>query len=304
MLLIADRLRRAGAQRRPHAARRTGPRGALDRRARHRGGGPAGRRRRLARAGRHRWPAHRPVRHRREPARSVHDESGIWCWHRLSRATSCADRAEELLATGFRLALVAAHDDGDAVAGRVPVPGRAGPTAGSSSNASCPQTIRRCRRWPTCPSRRAGSNGRWRDLYGIRPDRPSPAAPPGPARALARRLASDARRRRARTGLRRRPAASRSSPSKGTGVYEIPVGPVHAGLIEPGHFRFSVVGETILRLKARLWFVHRGLEKLFHGRDRHGRRRARRTGQRRHLRRPCARPQPGRRGRARHRVAR
>jgi Ni,Fe-hydrogenase III large subunit len=52
----------------------------------------------------------------------------------------------------------------------------------------------------------------------------------------------------------------------GTGVYEIPVGPVHAGLIEPGHFRFSVVGETILRLKARLWFLHRGLEKLFHGR--------------------------------------
>jgi Ni,Fe-hydrogenase III large subunit len=49
-------------------------------------------------------------------------------------------------------------------------------------------------------------------------------------------------------------------------VYEIPVGPVHAGLIEPGHFRFSVVGETVLRLKARLWFVHRGLEKLFEGR--------------------------------------
>ena len=49
-------------------------------------------------------------------------------------------------------------------------------------------------------------------------------------------------------------------------MYEIPVGPVHAGLIEPGHFRFSVVGETVLRLKARLWFVHRGLEKLFDGR--------------------------------------
>ena len=49
-------------------------------------------------------------------------------------------------------------------------------------------------------------------------------------------------------------------------MYEIPVGPVHAGLIEPGHFRFSVVGETILKLKARLWFVHRGVEKLFEGR--------------------------------------
>ena len=52
----------------------------------------------------------------------------------------------------------------------------------------------------------------------------------------------------------------------GDGVYEIPVGPVHAGMIGPGHFRFSVVGETILKLKARLWFVHRGVERLFEGR--------------------------------------
>ncbi len=54
---------------------------------------------------------------------------------------------------------------------------------------------------------------------------------------------------------------------EGPGVYEIPVGPVHAGLIEPGHFRFSVVGETILKLKARLWYVHKGIEKLFQDRD-------------------------------------
>jgi Ni,Fe-hydrogenase III large subunit len=54
---------------------------------------------------------------------------------------------------------------------------------------------------------------------------------------------------------------------QGTGVYEIPVGPVHAGLIEPGHFRFSVVGETILKLKARLWYVHKGIERLFQDRD-------------------------------------
>src|SRR5664280_2159585 len=50
-------------------------------------------------------------------------------------------------------------------------------------------------------------------------------------------------------------------PVEGDGVYEIPVGPIHAGLIEPGHFRFSVVGETILQVKARLWFLHRGVEK-------------------------------------------
>jgi Ni,Fe-hydrogenase III large subunit len=55
-------------------------------------------------------------------------------------------------------------------------------------------------------------------------------------------------------------------PVEGDGVYEIPVGPIHAGLIEPGHFRFSVVGETILQMKARLWFLHRGVEKLFEGR--------------------------------------
>jgi len=53
---------------------------------------------------------------------------------------------------------------------------------------------------------------------------------------------------------------------EGPGVYEIPVGPVHGGMIGPGHFRFSVAGETILNLKARLWFTHRGIEKLFTGR--------------------------------------
>ncbi len=56
-------------------------------------------------------------------------------------------------------------------------------------------------------------------------------------------------------------------PVDGPGVYEIPVGPVHAGLIEPGHFRFWVVGETILRMKARLWFVHKGVERLLEGKD-------------------------------------
>jgi len=54
---------------------------------------------------------------------------------------------------------------------------------------------------------------------------------------------------------------------EGDGVYEIPVGPIHAGIIEPGHFRFSVVGEAILRLKVRLWFLHKGTERLFEGLD-------------------------------------
>ena len=55
-------------------------------------------------------------------------------------------------------------------------------------------------------------------------------------------------------------------PVAGEGVYEIPVGPVHAGIIEPGHFRFSVVGETVIDLKIRLYFTHKGTEKLFEGR--------------------------------------
>lgn len=52
---------------------------------------------------------------------------------------------------------------------------------------------------------------------------------------------------------------------EGEGVYQIPVGPVHAGIIEPGHFRFSVIGETIFNLEVRLFFKHRGLEKLAEG---------------------------------------
>jgi len=49
----------------------------------------------------------------------------------------------------------------------------------------------------------------------------------------------------------------------GEGVHEIPVGPVHAGIIEPGHFRFQVVGEKVLRLEERLGYVHKGIEKKF-----------------------------------------
>ncbi len=50
---------------------------------------------------------------------------------------------------------------------------------------------------------------------------------------------------------------------EGEGVHEIPVGPVHAGTIEPGHFRFSIVGEKILRLEQRLGYKHKGIEKRF-----------------------------------------
>ncbi|WP_020674904.1 NADH-quinone oxidoreductase subunit C [Geopsychrobacter electrodiphilus] len=55
--------------------------------------------------------------------------------------------------------------------------------------------------------------------------------------------------------------------TEGSGVYEIPVGPVHAGIIEPGHFRFQAVGERILRLEEHLGYVHKGIEKIAVGRD-------------------------------------
>ena len=49
----------------------------------------------------------------------------------------------------------------------------------------------------------------------------------------------------------------------GDGVHEIAVGPVHAGIIEPGHFRFSVVGEKVLRLEERLGYTHKGVDQRF-----------------------------------------
>lgn len=52
-------------------------------------------------------------------------------------------------------------------------------------------------------------------------------------------------------------------PVTGEGVFQVPVGPVHAGIIEPGHFRFGVAGEPVLYLQLRLFYVHKGTEKRF-----------------------------------------
>ena len=54
---------------------------------------------------------------------------------------------------------------------------------------------------------------------------------------------------------------------EGEGVHEIPVGPIHAGTIEPGHFRFSIIGDRVLRLGERLGYTHQGVEKRFEGMD-------------------------------------
>lgn len=51
----------------------------------------------------------------------------------------------------------------------------------------------------------------------------------------------------------------------GEGVFEVPVGPIHAGIIEPGHFRFSQAGENVIHLDATLFFTHRGVEKSLEG---------------------------------------
>jgi Ni,Fe-hydrogenase III large subunit len=54
-------------------------------------------------------------------------------------------------------------------------------------------------------------------------------------------------------------------PVEGANLHQIPVGPVHAGIIEPGHFRFTASGETVARLEERLGYVHRGIEHLMIG---------------------------------------
>ncbi|MFE7978405.1 NADH-quinone oxidoreductase subunit C [Streptomyces shenzhenensis] len=189
------------------------------------------------------------------------------------RTTTCdieagelPQHAEELLTSGDRLALVAAHHDEDGI--RVVYVFAAGPP-----DARTELRVRLDPDRPEVPtlahlSFPAGRFEReMRDLFGIVPlDHPLP-------RRLVRHFHWP------RGWYPMRPDAGSPPPFgeqegpypflevEGDGVYEIPVGPVHAGLIEPGHFRFSVVGETILKLKARLWFVHKGVEKLFQGRS-------------------------------------
>jgi Ni,Fe-hydrogenase III large subunit/Ni,Fe-hydrogenase III component G len=183
--------------------------------------------------------------------------------HKVSSA-ELADLAEDLLGEGLRLALVAAHDDGDAlrivylflggwperrieVECTVPVGDLALPSLAYLS-------------FPSGRFEREMA-----DLFGVRP-----VGHPKPRRLVKHaHWPEDWHPMRASaepTAQFERSGCFPFVTVEGTGVYEIPVGPVHAGLIEPGHFRFSVAGETVLRLKARLWFVHRGLEKLFEGR--------------------------------------
>ena len=68
----------------------------------------------------------------------------------------------------------------------------------------------------------------------------------------------------------RRPATDYAFlPVEGESLHQIPVGPVHAGIIEPGHFRFTANGETVVRLEERLGYVHKGTERLMEGQTPH-----------------------------------
>jgi Ni,Fe-hydrogenase III large subunit/Ni,Fe-hydrogenase III component G len=188
--------------------------------------------------------------------------------HRLRHSVSgdeLTGMAAELLTAGFRLGLVAAHDDGDKL--RVVYLFLAGrPDRRVELECSVPIDN------PALPSLAPVSfvasrfEREMMDLYGIRP-----VGHPQPRRLVRHaHWPEEWHPMRADAGPAPEFVASGGFPFvtvEGAGVYEIPVGPVHAGLIEPGHFRFSVVGETVLRLKVRLWFVHRGLEKLFEGRN-------------------------------------
>jgi len=122
-----------------------------------------------------------------------------------------------------------------------------------------------------CPDKRFPSIGRThppairleravRDLYGIEPEglpdqRPWLDHGKWPVRQpLGKRTASAAE-------------GDRYSflPAEGDGLHQIPVGPVHAGIIEPGHFRFTASGETVVRLEERLGYVHKGIDSLMRG---------------------------------------
>jgi Ni,Fe-hydrogenase III large subunit/Ni,Fe-hydrogenase III component G len=189
-------------------------------------------------------------------------------------AASLAANVTRLLGDGHRLAVIAAHHD------TADHPG--GPATrvvylftAASPDRRTELVLRTDPAQPHIPSLAALSfpasrfEREMRDLFGIEPDshpqlRPLVAHPHWPAGWHPMR--HDA-------GPRPPLTASQPFPFltvEGDGVYEIPVGPVHAGLIEPGHFRFSVVGETILKLKARLWYVHKGIEKLFEGKTAEG----------------------------------
>ena len=127
--------------------------------------------------------------------------------------------------------------------------------------------LRRCRRRVSLGRRgaRAGDPPRARDR------RPQRAEGAGRARRAAlarpRPLAAQPSARVERAASGGEPERYAFLGAEGVGLHQIPVGPVHAGIIEPGHFRFHASGETIVRLEERLGYVHKGVERLMAGAD-------------------------------------
>jgi Ni,Fe-hydrogenase III large subunit/Ni,Fe-hydrogenase III component G len=188
--------------------------------------------------------------------------------HRVTRDLTPADlpaQAAVLLEDGLRLGLVAAHDDGATL--RVVYLFLAGvPERRVELQVTLPASDPQLPTLASLSFPASRFEREMHDLYGIVPvDHPQP-------HRLVRHAHWPAGWYPMRDNAGPPPPFTETEAYpflevKGAGVYEIPVGPVHAGIIEPGHFRFSVVGESILKLKARLWFTHRGIEKLFEGLD-------------------------------------
>lgn len=189
---------------------------------------------------------------------------------RTAEATRTSDlhaRSADLLATGYRLGLIAAHDEGSTL--RIVYLYLAGsPDRRVELHVRIPAANPRVPSLASLSFPASRFERSMHDLFGI-----VPVGHPLPHR-LVRHAHWPAGWYPMRQNAGPPPPFTRNDPFpfvqvEGDGVYEVPVGPVHAGLIEPGHFRFSVVGESVIKLKARLWFTHRGVEKLFEGVDAH-----------------------------------
>jgi len=188
--------------------------------------------------------------------------------HRITRPLSAAGLAAQvagLFAEGFRLGLVAAHDEG-ATLRVVYLFLAGGPDRRVELEVTLPADDPRIPSLASLSFPVSRFEREMHDLFGI-----VPVGHPLPSR-LVRHAHWPAGWYPMRHDAGPPPPFTQTGPFpflevEGDGVYEIPVGPVHAGVIEPGHFRLSVVGESILKLKARLWFTHRGVEKLFEGLD-------------------------------------
>ena len=107
----------------------------------------------------------------------------------------------------------------------------------------------------------AGAAAGARDPRSVRPGCHRLARHPALARSRFLGRASSSRQ----PDAAQKPAPYAFLPAEGEGLHQIPVGPVHAGIIEPGHFRFTANGEHVVRLEQRLGYVHKGIEALMAG---------------------------------------